>query len=502
MKEPGQKRYLKLQFKITVVMLIMLSIISLVVSGMLTSNIEKKADTIAEDYIKSLPYLVESSLDSYMLMEDKAGVKELVLSLEKDANIMGIHIINSRGDLSCVLAELRHMYDRKYLRMVKKNATFEERFLDLEYDGTRFLSYYKPLENKEKCQSCHDVDEGEYLGALNINIDLTRLTTLLRKEVFEVRTFMIVADIFIFVVLFTMIYILVIRPVSILEKGMQEVADNNLDIRTQISSNDEFGRMSTLFNYMVYSLRKAFSTISSMHKNMLHTDRLMTMGTLTASISHEIKNPLNSIMINADILMMKHPETKPYGDKIMLDAERIRDIIDQTLKFSRVDQDSTACIDVRDFIERITLYVNRTLMKWADIPLELDMDDNLYCIHANPLQLEQVFINILRNAVEAVENSKKPRVRLSAKVKDEMIEFDFEDNGGGIPEETKNRIFTEYYTTKHNGTGLGLTIVKQIVEQSGGTIDFRSEVGKGTVFMLRFPLVCNCTEDSSYLDQS
>jgi signal transduction histidine kinase len=492
MNETHKKPYVKLQLKITLLFFILLTMVSLTVSSMLAANIEKKAKTIASDYIKSLPYLVESSLDSYMIMEDKEAVKELVLNLQKDDNILGIHIINKYGQLSCVLRELSQYYDKDYLEVVKQNSTQKEGFKEISFDGRKFLSYYKPLLNRDKCQHCHNPEEGAVIGLLNINIDLTRLTNLLSREVREVRVFLFTSDVFLFAVLFTLIYILVIRPVKILEKGMQAVANNNLDIRTQITSNDEFGRMSTLFNYMVYSLRKAFSTISSMHKNMLHNDRLMTMGTLTASISHEIKNPLNSIMINADILAMKQPDTKNYTDKILKDAERIRDIIDQTLKFSRVGNDKLECIDVAEFIERITLYVERTLLKWADVPFYVETDGNLRSIKATPVHIEQIFINILRNAVEAVENVKGGMVKLTAKIDGSFVEFDFIDNGNGISDEAKQRIFTEYFTTKHNGTGLGLTIVKQIIENYGGTISFESEKGKGTSFRVRFPVAYEC----------
>jgi len=490
--ESQKKPYIKLQFKITLLFFALLSLVSFTVSSMLAANIEKKAKTIASDYITSIPFLINSSLDSYMMMENKGAIKELILNLQKDANILGIHILNSNGQVSCILQDLNKYYSKDYLDLIKHNFNNKEGFTELTYAGKKYLSFNKPLMNEEKCQSCHNPAEGAVIGTLNINIDLSRLKELLSREVFEVRLFLYTADILLFIVLFFLIYILVIRPVRILENGMQAVAGNNLDIRTQITSNDEFGRMSILFNYMVYSLRKAFSTISSMHKNMLHNDRLMTMGTLTASISHEIKNPLNSIMINADIMTMKHPETKAYTDKILKDAERIRDIIDQTLKFSRVGNDKLECIDVAEFIERIALYVERTLLKWADVPFEAITDKNLGCIKATPVHIEQIFINILRNAVEAVENKPGGKVTLTAKLDGDFVEFDFIDNGSGIPREAQQHLFTEYFTTKHNGTGLGLTIVKQLIENYGGTISFESAEGAGTTFRVRFPVVSEC----------
>ncbi|MCD8567719.1 MAG: HAMP domain-containing protein, partial [Geovibrio sp.] len=274
--ESHKKPYVKLQFKITLLFFALLSLVSFTVSSMLASNIEKKAKTIASDYITSIPFLIDSSLDNYMMMENKGAIKELILNLQKDANILGIHILNRNGQISCILQDLNKFYSSDYLDLIKNNHNSKEGFTELSYAGKKYLSFSKPLMNEEKCQSCHNPSEGDVIGTLNINIDLSRLKELLSREVFEVRLFLYTADILLFIVLFFLIYILVIRPVRILENGMQAVAGNNLDIRTQITSNDEFGRMSILFNYMVYSLRKAFSTISSMHKNMLHNDRLMT----------------------------------------------------------------------------------------------------------------------------------------------------------------------------------------------------------------------------------
>jgi two-component system NtrC family sensor kinase len=503
MSESTKKPYIKLQFKITLLFFALMSMVSFTASSMLASNIENKARTVASDYITSIPYFINSSIESYMMLEDKGAIADAILNIQQDSNILGVHILNPKGEVSSILRELDKYYDPAYLDTVIEHYTPKEGFHEVTFGKQRYLAFNKPLINEKRCQACHDPANGNLIGTLNINIDLSRLKRLLNDEVIELRAFLYGTDVFLFIVLFVLIYILVIRPVRILEKGMQAVAANNLDIRTQINSNDEFGRMSTMFNYMVYSLRKAFNTISSMHKNMLHNDRLMTMGTLTASISHEIKNPLNSIMLNADIMAMKHPEVKAYTDKILRDAERIRDIIDQTLKFSRVGNDKLESINVADFIDRITIYVERTLLKWADVPFETYITEELGCIKSTPVHLEQIFINLIRNAVEAVENKENGKVMLIASKDEDFVEFEFIDNGDGITAESKQHIFTEYYTTKHNGTGLGLSIVKQLIENYGGSISFESEEGKGASFKIRFPLVADncCQQEKGEADE-
>lgn len=353
------------------------------------------------------------------------------------------------------------------------------------------ISYYSPPINNAppECRICHLKSEGEVLGYININIDLSYLTDILGKDAANVRKILLVSSVGLFIIVTLLVNFLISRPLHRLEKAMQEVANNNLEVRMEVHSEDEFGRMSRLFNYMVYSLRKSFRTISNIHKNMMHNDRLMTIGTLTAAVSHEIKNPLNSIMLNADILSMKSKEHSEYTEKILADAERIKDIIDNTLNFSRFDDEqSVKEVNLNSFMADVRLYADRTILKWTDIPLIMDVEENLGVIKANPVHLEQIILNLVRNAVEAVEESESPKLWVRAERHGDEVIIKVIDNGKGIPEEVKKMVFNEFYTTKATGTGIGLYIVKELVNKYNGEIDFTSNAGAGTTFTIKLSL--------------
>lgn len=136
----------------------------------------------------------------------------------------------------------------------------------------------------------------------------------------------------------------------------------------------------------------------------------------------------------------------------------------------------------------VRLYADRTILKWTDIPLIMDVEENLGVIKANPVHLEQIILNLVRNAVEAVEESESPKLWVRAERHGDEVIIKVIDNGKGIPEEVKKMVFNEFYTTKATGTGIGLYIVKELVNKYNGEIDFTSNAGAGTTFTIKLSL--------------
>jgi len=455
----------------------------------MNNDVKRETYQITSNYIQSIPYLVNSAMYNFMLNGDRQSIKRLVLQLQNDSNIMGVHVFNKDWEPTKALPELLNIYDKQYIDTIVSNRV-DNGFRENTFEGRRVMSFYSPIANSPECRICHLKSEGEILGHININIDLTYLSDILGKDAVNVRKIIMFMGVMLFIVVVILVNILITRPLHKLEKAMQEVANNNLEVRMDVESEDEFGRMSRLFNYMVYSLRKSFSTISSIHKNMLHNDRLMTIGTLTAAVSHEIKNPLNSIMLHSDILAMKCGEHKEYCEKILSDADRIKDIIDNTLNFSRIDDEQNVKeVNLNSFIADVRLYADRTILRWTDVPLVMDIQDELGTLRANPVHLEQILLNLIRNSVDAVEESESPMVWLSAVRDHENVVINVSDNGKGIPEHIKKLIFDEFYTTKATGTGIGLYIVKELVSKYDGTINMESEPGHGTTFTITLPVM-------------
>ncbi|MGA1861520.1 HAMP domain-containing sensor histidine kinase [Deferribacter thermophilus] len=487
----NNSKFSKLQFKISLIIFIILLILNILVGLYLSNNVRKKTLLIVENYVKTLPLLVDRAINNFMINGDKDAVRELINNLSKDENILGIHIFGKDRDINCSYSSSNTKYGREYIDSIYKNLGGKEQLKLVKTNNLKFYSYYRPYKNEGACRKCH-TDESDLIGVLNINVDVNRITNLLSKEAINVIITLILFSIILTILLSYMLNRLIIHPLKIIEKGMIQVANNDLNVRIKLNTKDEIERLAKFFNYMVSSLKKANRKIDNMHRNMLHVDRLTTIGQLMASISHEIKNPLNSIMINSDLLIMYcekigSEKTKKLVESIINDAERIRTIIDQTLRFSKYTPNNVECLNVKEFLKDIEAYVKRILFDKDYISFEIHkIGEWRDCfIKISRVQLEQVFINIIKNAIDAVSSAENPKVILEIECEDDFIIFRFKDNGVGMSEEVKKNIFNEFYTTKKDGTGMGLSIVKDIIDAHNGQIFVESELNKGTTFIVK-----------------
>lgn len=496
-------KYISLKLKINVLIFAIMLSISFIVSAYLSYNAEKKALNLAKSYIKTIPSIIDSSINNFMTAGDKQVVRKLILELSNVENVVGIHIFNPKGDISCSYSNFKSEKPTKYLDLVYKNFTLEEKLQGINTKDVKMLSYYRPYQNKPECKKCH-FDSGDIIGVLNINVNTMGLSKMLHNEINTVNMIMLISVIIVSFVLSILVNKLVINPLKLLETGMKKVTENDLNSKVKIDSHDEFELISNYFNNMVSSLKNANETIDNMHKNLIHSDRLSTIGQLTASLSHEIKNPLNSIMITSDLLAMKCEmakkgknvnieETLKHIENIVNDTIRIKNIIDQTLNFSRLNTDQKQVVSVRSFLETISIYVKRILFDYEKIKFRLEtMNPEGDCLlNINKTNIEQVFINILKNAMESIPEDRAGEILLKVYCTSdqEYIVFKIIDNGSGIPDEQMDKIFNEFYTTKKNGTGLGLPIAKDLIEQHNGKLMIESTVNVGTEVTIMLPVV-------------
>lgn len=499
----NKKKYVSIKLKINFLVFIIMVSLSVAVSFYLNTKSEKRAYEVAKTYMKTIPSIIDSSINNFMTAGDKTVVKKLITDLSMVENVIGIHIFDPNGDISCNFSNFRIDNPARYLDIIYKNFQKTEVLKEITDDKVKMLSYFKPYENKTECRRCHK-SSGDIIGVLNININTSMLVSKLSQDVKIVNIFMLLSSLIIAGIISFVINLFISNPLKKLHEGMNSVAENNLESKIEIKSGDEFEEVATHFNKMVSSLKNANLTIDEMHKNIIHSDRLTTIGQLTASLSHEIKNPLNSIMITADLLLLKCEqfqkngvkdlsENKIHIENIISDTMRIKDIIDQTLNFSRLNTSQREDILVSDLIDKIKMYVTRFMFDHNNIKfVTTDNTGNEGCmINVNKTNIEQVFINIVKNAIESIPKNKSGEVvfTVTCCTENRMVKFVLRDNGKGISKESLANIFNEFYTTKKNGTGLGLPIAKELVEQHDGTIEINSEENKGTEVIVKLPVI-------------
>ncbi|GIN64424.1 hypothetical protein J27TS8_44170 [Robertmurraya siralis] len=223
----------------------------------------------------------------------------------------------------------------------------------------------------------------------------------------------------------------------------------------------------------------------------LHRSYLSNVGQLAAGIAHEIRNPLTTI--KGFIQLMKpyliELDKEQYASIALDEIERANKLLYQFLNAAKPQINERKEVVINDLIEDIALlYEGEAHLR--NIVLETSLQSDIPSIFVEEHQLKQVLVNMIKNAVEAIHSSERNegKIRLSSERIDDDIIISIEDNGCGLSEDSLNRLFTPFYSTKLSGTGLGLAICKQIISEHGGNIEISSFLNEGTIFRIRLPL--------------
>ncbi len=232
--------------------------------------------------------------------------------------------------------------------------------------------------------------------------------------------------------------------------------------------------------------------INELQRNLQRSMKFGVIANLASSISHEIKNPLSSMAIHAEILNVRFQdmeiENKDVVDKslevLQTEVKRLNRIISQFFNLARIKKTDLMLIDINKVIEDVLTLVSQQAIE-RNIKVQTDLDESVERIYGDPDQLKQVILNIVLNAFQAIHHD--GNTIISSRQDSASVFVEIEDNGSGMSRDTQERLFELYYTTKHDGGGIGMAICKNIVEAHEGKISFESVIDKGTTFYLEFP---------------
>ena len=236
------------------------------------------------------------------------------------------------------------------------------------------------------------------------------------------------------------------------------------------------------------------------HKKLLHQDKMASLGKLSASVVHEINNPIAGILnltmlikriIQEGVDQKTAEHFKEYLDLMETETRRTSRIVSNLLAFSRQSKMELKFLSLNQLIEK-TLFLNLNLLKINGVKIEKRLDPNIPNIEGSEDHLQQVFMNIVSNAAEAMETKKGGVLNVETRhsLEEEKIIITFNDTGEGIPSENLSKLFEPFFTKKKTGkgVGLGLSVAYGIVEDHGGSINVKSEIGKGATFEVRLPV--------------
>jgi PAS domain S-box-containing protein len=213
------------------------------------------------------------------------------------------------------------------------------------------------------------------------------------------------------------------------------------------------------------------------------SSRLAAISRLTSGVAHEIKNPLNAIALHVEVLRNRMDTNEPEIDLITREIRRLDHVVRTFLNFNKPLELELTAVDLPDLVREIAGFIAPD----ADvrhIVLETELSQEVW-IQGDPKLLRQAIMNVVVNAIDAMDQ--QGRLTLEVESRDGECVLTVSDTGPGIPEEIRDRIFDLYFSTKRDGSGIGLALTFRMMQLHGGTIDFDSEPGKGTSFRLRFP---------------
>ncbi|MFQ5824797.1 MAG: PAS domain S-box protein [bacterium] len=230
-----------------------------------------------------------------------------------------------------------------------------------------------------------------------------------------------------------------------------------------------------------------------LEKQVLQAERLATIGKMAAKVAHEIRNPLSSISLNAELLedelksyhSVNIEEAKALLKSIMSEVERVTSLTEEYLQFSRLPESRPVKGQIESILEEMMEMLRHELNQ-KKIEVECNVKNRISGIRFDRVQIRRALLNIIRNAIEAMPKGGK--LRIWTEKRNQRANIIIEDTGVGIPYDEIENIFDPFFTTKEFGTGLGLAISQQIVHEHGGQIYCNSKVGQGTNFTIVLPL--------------
>ncbi len=454
--------------------------------------------------------------DAYLIMQDvgrQPGIA-MVRMMDKDGRITFSTETDEVGKLVDRRAEACsacHADNEPIhrLELVDRSRVFDA-------DGRRVLGIVTPMYNEAACSSaaCHaHPAERKVLGVIDVGVALDRLDA--ETAGFRIRTLLASAlaavTLGFAVWLFTRQH--VISPVAALVQATRRIARDQLELEVPVTWRGELGLLATSFNDMTRSLRttkrdldalmhdlerqvqERTAALQSAQDQLVRSEKLSSLGKLSASIAHEINNPLAGILTFAKLIVRTLEQGAPDEATrkalvkhlllVQRETERCSAIVRNLLDFARERPLAVKEVNVNLVVEEaVQLLANQIQIQSITLDKRLTP---VPLVEADFGQLRQACVNVIMNACEAMSRGGKLGIETGLVEGGRWVELAFHDTGPGIPPDHLSKIFDPFFTTKEKGTGLGLSVVYGIVERHGGKIDLRTEVGKGTRIGIRLP---------------
>ncbi len=383
--------------------------------------------------------------------------------------------------------------------------------------GHRVLGFINPIRNEKSCWTadCHAHSESQtILGVLDVQMSLEAIDAHIEKNTLQLIITSVITLAAVGFISAVFVLVGVHSPVKKFIAGIGQIASGNLRHRIVLNRNDEIGALSTAFNEMASELYEArrelldwsekleekveqkTAELQSVREQVVHMEKMASLGKLSSMIAHELNNPLSGILTLAKLVRKRldnksqDPATveRVHKDLTLIadEARRCGDIVRNLLFFARAQPRSANACDLDEIIERSLRLVQHQI-NLQEIEVTHRRSSDQMVVHCDEGHIQQVLVALIINAIEAMPDGGSLKIETEAA--DDGARIRVADSGIGILPSDLQRIFEPFFTTKESGygTGLGLSIVYGIIKQHGGDIQVDSKPGNGTVFTIHLP---------------
>ena len=517
--------------KLSVRLIISISFILISILSVYTYFIIKNLDSYLTDTRFRSPYnisdLIKKSTRYSMLLNRREDVHEIIKTLGTEIGVKEIRIYNKLGliifstnpsevfkkvnlkDEACIVCHnssvpLQTLTNSNKIRIYKDSK------------NKRVLGLINPIQNEPDCSNgdCHAHSPNlRILGVLDVVVSLDQLDTIIATSTREVIIGSIVIVIVISFFSGLFITILVNRPIQQIREGIAEVGSGHLDYKIRVNSKNELGQVARRFNEMSTKLNEAYKEIKNwsetlndkvnektkelknIYNQVYQIEKLASLGKLSATVAHELNNPLAGILIMSKLIAKKikasgneaeYAEVLEHLELIANESARCGKIVKDLLIFSHSEPDEFSHENLITIIDNSVTVINHHL-EINGITLVREYPEGPVEIYCNAGKIQQAMMSLLINAIEAMTNGGKIIISITAEKNNVVLRIT--DEGAGIAEKDLPHIFEPFYSTKEAsfGTGLGLAVAYGIITTHKGKIEIEKTSNQGTIFRIVIP---------------
>ncbi len=479
-------RNFSFRFKIVGTIILLVSLLSLISFTAFNFFLRNKLLTNTEETYNQINLLRDQY---YFTISQHNGsiIKLMLRNIEKDTNVLRTFLVDSK---------LKVTYPDNYSALTRDTAGFRKLFAEeknitikpYNKEPVPFYRVFIKMQNTSACYSCHDPAQ-KNLGL--IVMDMSSHET--QGIVSFTKRFSIFYTVFILLAIFALVaylhYKYIRKSIKQFRSTITLINKGKLDSRLDIPEVRELGSLGKNFNEMLETFERTQKELQLYHQRELqNTQKLATIGEMSARIAHEIRNPITGISRAMEVIIseMKDSDNKPILEEIQRQANRVNQAISNLLRFSRSKDLSLQQGNVNEIIKSQVFFLKSQAHE-KPINFDVVLNDDVPDISFDHELIENVLLNLSFNAMQSISENGTIRYTAVYNKATSHVIISVSDDGAGIPSEIGSEIYKPFYTTRTKGTGLGLAISKDIVEKHKGELWYENNPGAGCTFFISLP---------------